>query len=75
MLRKNMTRSRLIQVWFAAILLIVVAAVALGITVTVGTAAMLLALSVVPPAILLVLWPRVQSRTAADVLYGREERG
>ena len=71
---RNMTRPRLIQVWFATISLIVVAAVALGVTVTLGTAAMLLPLSLVPPAILLVLWPGVQPRTAADVLYGRDQR-
>jgi hypothetical protein len=71
---RNMTRSRLIQAWFATISLIVVAAAALGVTVTVGTAAILLPLSVVPPVILLVLWPGIQPRTAADVLYGRDQR-
>jgi hypothetical protein len=70
----NMTRSRLIQVWFATISLVIVAAVALGVTVTIGTAAVLLALSLVPPVIVLVLWPGVQPTTAADVLYGPDRR-
>ena len=67
---RDMTRSRLIQLWFATMSLIVVAAVALDVAVTIGTAAMLLALSLVPPAIVRVLWPGVQLMTAVDVLYG-----
>lgn len=71
---RDMTRSKLIQVWFATISLVVLAGVALGVTVTIGTAAMLLTLSLVPPAIVLVLWPGVQPMTAADVLYGPDRR-
>jgi hypothetical protein len=71
---KQMTRSRLIQVWFAAVLLIAVAALAFGVSVTVGTGAVLFVLSLAPPAIVLLLWPGVQSPTAADVLYGTERR-
>lgn len=54
--------------------LVVAAAVAVGVTVTIGTAAILVALSLVPPAIVLALWPGVQPMTAADVLYGRDRR-
>jgi hypothetical protein len=71
---KDMTRSRLIQAWFAGVALVVVAGVAFGAAVTVGTGAMLLALSLVPPAIVLLLWPGVQPLTAADVLHGRDRR-
>jgi hypothetical protein len=67
---KDMTRSRLIQVWFAAVLLIVVAAMAFGLSVTVSTGAMLLVLSLVPPSIVLLLWPGVQPLTASEVLHG-----
>lgn len=72
---KNMTRSRVIQVWFAVVLLIVVASIALGASLTVGTGAMLLALSLVPPAIVLALWPGVQPPTVQDVLHGGDRRG
>ena len=68
---KNMTRTRLIQIWFAAITLISVGAIALGLTITVTTGAILLALCLIPAAIVLLLWPGVQPRTAADVLYDR----
>jgi len=71
---KDMTRSSLIQGWFSAVLLVVVAGIAFGASVTLSTGAMLLALSLVPPVIVLVLWPGVQSRTAAEVLYGSNPR-
>jgi len=69
---KDMTRSRLIQVWFAAVTLVVVAGVALGAAVTIGTGAMLLALCLAPPAIILMLWPSVQAPTIAEVLHDAE---
>jgi hypothetical protein len=70
---REMTRSRLIQVWFAAVSLVAIAGVTLGANMTAGTAFLLFALSLVPPAIVLVLWPVVQPTTAADVLYGEPE--
>ena len=72
---KDMTRSRLIQIWFAAIALVVVAGVAFGAAVTVGTGAVLLALCLVPPLIVLMLWPGVQAPTVAEVLHGADRRG
>lgn len=72
---KNMTRSKVIQSWFAAVTLAVVAGVAFGGAVTVGTGALLLALSVAPPAIMLVLWPGPQPATASEVPYGTDRRG
>ena len=71
---KDVTRSRLIQGWFSAVLLVVVTGIAFGTSVTLSTAAMLLGLSLVPPVMVLVLWPGVQPRTAADVLYGSNPR-
>jgi hypothetical protein len=70
----EMTRSRLLQLWFAAVALIVLASLALGASMTFGTAAILLALCLVPPAIVLKLWPGKQSQTANDVLHGIERR-
>ena len=71
---KHMTRANVIQVWFAAVALVVVAAVALGAQMTVGTGGMLLALSLVPPLIVFLLWPGPQSVTAGDVLRGSDRR-
>ncbi len=66
-----MTRIRLIQVWFAAVTVTVVAVMSFGVTMAVGTSGMLLVLCLIPAAIVLLLWPGVQPRTAADVLYDR----
>lgn len=71
---RNVTRARVIRLWFAVIALAVVTAVAFGAEVTVGTAAMLLALSLVPPAIVVALWPTEQALTAAEVLRGADRR-
>lgn len=70
-----MTRSRVIQSWFVAVTLVAVASIAMGASVTLSTGAILLALSVVPPTIVLMLWPGPQPPTAADVLYGSDRRG
>ena len=70
----DMTRSRLIQIWFTAVALIVVASIALGASVTMGTGAIILALCLVPPAIVLKLWPGTQPQTAAEVLRGTDQR-
>lgn len=54
--------------------LVVATMAVLGVTVTVGTAVILIVLGVVPPAIALALWPGVQPLTAAEVLYDRDRR-
>jgi hypothetical protein len=72
---RDMTRSNVIQVWFAAVALIVVAAVAFGAGVTVSTGVMLVALCLVPPAIVLMVWPGVQPRTASEVLHDADRLG
>jgi hypothetical protein len=62
------------QIWFAAVVLIVVAGIAFGASVTVGTGAVLLALCLVPGAIIWMLWPGAQSPTVGDVLRGTDRR-
>jgi len=71
---KNVSRTNVIQGWFAAVILVIVAGVAFGTAITASTGAFLLALSVVPPAIVLVLWPRAQTPTVAEVLHSGERR-
>ena len=70
----NITRTSVIQVWLAAVALAVVAAVAFGADVTVGTAGVLLALSLVPSLLVFLLWPKAQSLTAGDVIRGTDRR-
>ena len=71
---KNITRSKAIQIWFAAVALIVVAAITFGVSVTLGTGMVLLVLGLVPGAILWMLWPGVQSTTVGDVIRGTDRR-
>lgn len=71
---KDVTRSRLIQVWFGAIAMAAAMAVSLGASVTVGTGFLLFAMCLVPPAIVLMLWPGAEVPTAADVLHGTSRR-
>ena len=71
---KNITRSKLIQISLVAVALLVAAGVAMGATVTVGTGALLVAGCLVPPAIVFMLWPGVETQTAGDVLRGDDRR-
>ena len=70
----DMTRSRLIQIWFTAVALVIVAGIALGASLSISTAAILLALCLVPPAIVMKLWPGRQAQTVNEVLHGSERR-
>ena len=70
----HMTRSRLIQMWLALVVFVVVAAVAFGAVVTLSTGAMLLALALAPALIVLLLWPGVQPPTASEVIHGTDRR-
>jgi hypothetical protein len=70
----GMTRSRAIEIWFAAVTLAVVAGLALGVSIKISTAAFLLPLSLVPPAIALKLWRSPQPRTTVEMLYPPIER-
>lgn len=67
-----MTRSKVILLWFAAVTLVAVGWITIGAAMTVATATLLVGLSLVPPAIIFVLWPGVPLATAADVLRGTE---
>jgi hypothetical protein len=66
--RLNMTRSRVIQAWFAAVLLVAAAATALGVSMTIGTAALLLAMCLVPPVVVFMLWPSDSASSLAEVI-------
>jgi hypothetical protein len=62
-----MTRSRAIQMWFAAVAFLVVAAIVFGAAVTVGTGAMFIALALAPPVFVLLTWPGDQPLAASWV--------
>lgn len=72
---KHMTRTKLIVIWFAAVALVVVSMIAFGVAVTIGTGALLLAMSLVPPLLVVMLWPTGGPPTIAEVLHDVQGRG
>ena len=71
---QTMTRAKAIRAWFVAVALIIVTAIAVGIHVTIGTAAMMLALCLVPPIVALFVWPDVEPPTVSDIVHDRVRR-
>ena len=66
---KDITRNRLVGFWFAAVTVIIASVVAMGVNVAVSTTALLLALSLVPPAIMLLVWRGAPPPTVGEILY------
>ena len=66
---KDITRNRLVGLWFAAVAVIIASVVAMGVNVGVSTTALLLTLSLVPPGIMLVLWRGATPPTIGEILY------
>jgi hypothetical protein len=71
---RQITRSKVILIWFALVLLVAVTAIALGAAMTIGTAALLLAMCLVPPAVVLMLWPSDDSLTMAEAIRDAKSR-
>ena len=70
---RNMTRSRSIQIWFAAVALVGAAVLAYGVNFALWTWAVILAVCLVPPTFLLMLWNDGQARSTAEVIYDTEQ--
>jgi hypothetical protein len=66
---KEISRNRLVGFWFAAIAVIIASVVAMGVNVALSTTALLLALSLVPPAIMLLVWRGAPPPTVGEILY------
>ena len=66
---KEISRARLVGFWFAAVAVIIASLVAMGVNVSVSTTAFLLVLSLVPPAVMLLVWHRDSPPTVAEILY------
>ena len=71
---ENLTRSKLLKIWFTALGLAIVAAVAMGVNVTLGTGVLLFGLALVPAVMVWMLWPAARTLTAGDVLRGTDPR-
>ena len=65
-------RARAIQVWFGAVAVVIVAALASGVEVTLSTGILLAASALVPPAIALFLWREAPPPTVAEVIHSAD---
>ncbi|MGE0448851.1 MAG: hypothetical protein AB7Q29_04635 [Vicinamibacterales bacterium] len=70
----SITRNRLVGFWFGAVALIIGSVLATGVNVAVSTTAFLLALSLVPPGIVMALWSGGSSPTVGEILYATNAR-
>jgi hypothetical protein len=66
---KKISRNRLVGFWFAAVAVIIAWVVVTGVTVAVSTTALLLTMSLVPPAIVLLVWRGAPPPTVGEILY------
>jgi Na+/phosphate symporter len=66
---RQITRNRLVGLWFAVVAVLIASVVVMGVNVGVSTTALLLTLSLVPPAIILVLWRDAPPQTVGEILY------
>jgi hypothetical protein len=66
---KHISRNRLVAVWFAATVAAAASLVAIGANVAVSTTALLLAMSLVPPAIVWLVWRGAPPPTVGEILY------
>ena len=65
----RISRTRLVGFWFATIALVIAWVAGTGVNVSTSTAALLLTMCLVPPAILLFLWRGTAPSTIGELLY------
>jgi len=70
----HITRYQIVGYWFAAVAVIIASVIVMGVNVGVGTSALLLTLSMVPPGIVLALWRGGPPPTVAEILYAADTR-
>jgi hypothetical protein len=61
--------------WFVAVAVVIAGGLSFGGSVSTGSGVLLLAACLVPPTIILMIWPGLQRPTVAEVLYQTERRG
>ena len=66
---KEMSRTRLVGFWFAAVAAIIVWMVAADVTIAFSSVMFLLTMCLVPPAIMLLLWRGAPPPTVGELLY------
>lgn len=66
----NISRTRLVGAWFAAIVVLFACSVVLGgAEMTINAGQLWLVASLVPPAVMLLVWPGAPAASMAELLY------
>ena len=66
---KEISRTRLVGVWFVAVAVIIAWVVAMGVNIAISTTALLLTMCLVPPAVMLLVWRGDPPPTVGEILY------
>ena len=66
---KEISRNHLVGFWFAAVAVAITFIVAMDVNVAVSTTALLLTVSLVPPAIMFLVWRGAPPPTIREILY------
>ena len=66
---KNISRARLACMWIAAVIVVAAASIVTGTGVTVNNGELLLVACLVPPAVMLLVWPAAQPPSVAELLH------
>jgi hypothetical protein len=64
----NLTKAKLIWAWFGVVALLIAAIVVFGVSMTLATGMLLVAMCLVPPGIILMLWPHGPQPSVGDIL-------
>ena len=70
----DITRNRLVGLWFVAVAIVIASVISMGVNVGVSTTGLLLTLSLVPPGIIFVLWRGAEPPTVGEILYAANTR-
>jgi hypothetical protein len=65
----NISRAQLIAAWFVAVAVVTAWGVVMGLDLTSGGAILLMALSLAPPAVLMLVWRGAPPFTVAELLH------
>ena len=66
---KTVSRTRLVGLWFAVVAVLIAWVVATGVNIAISTAALLLTMCLVPPAIMLLVFRGAPPPTVGELLY------
>ena len=69
---KDMSRARMVGVWFAVVAVTAAFGVAMGMNISGSTGALLAVMSVVPPVVMLLVWRGAPPDTVAEVLHNAD---